>query len=82
MKKRNPWLVESAQAYHPGAQTCTVADREEMVRKSEDIDWLRRVLTWPETQLTVKIAASARIIRLKKAGILTAKNAKSAERAV
>jgi len=66
MEKRNPWLVESRQKDVPGCQTCVVADRVALINQSADIAWLRRVLTWPDTQLTVQIAAMRRINALMK----------------
>jgi hypothetical protein len=78
MKKRNPWLVEDEQEEFPGSMTCTVDDRVQMIKESEDIDWLRRVLTWPETQLTVQVAAMRRVNALIKAKTIAAKAARRA----
>jgi hypothetical protein len=65
MKKQdqtdNPWLVASMQHISPGVQTCDVHDRCEKIRNSSDLSWLRRVLAYPDNQLTVREAAARRI---------------------
>jgi hypothetical protein len=60
----NPWLVQSMQASHPGCAYVTADDRVCKIIASTDLAWLRRVLTWPDNQLTVRQAAARRIRRL------------------
>lgn len=63
-ERRNPWLVKSMQGTHPGCQTSSGDDRLRMVRESTDVAWLREVMAWEETQLTVRKAAAARARKL------------------
>jgi hypothetical protein len=63
----NPWLVESREQ-PPGCQTCDGHDRVEEIKASTDVAWLRRVLAWPDNQLTVRMAAERRLRRLQRMG--------------
>ena len=60
MKQTNPWLVDD-QDLMPGAATCEGHDRLEQIKNSTDVAWLRRVLAWPDNQLTVRKAAERRL---------------------
>ena len=44
----------------PVISVTVAADRSKMVRESVDAEWLRRVIRWPLTQRTVRLAAESR----------------------
>lgn len=69
----NPWLLNGDvlnQKTHPGIQTCDGADRIHKIGECQaikaDMEWLRRVIAWPENQKTVQQAAERKMRRLEK----------------
>lgn len=63
---KSPWLVEDLQDVCPGCQTCSAADRLQMVKESTDRAWLIQVINWRDSQKTVIEAAGRRLRRLTK----------------
>ena len=61
---KNPWGEKYEGRMMDGCITSGIGERQDEVKTSTDIAWLRRCLTYPDTEKTVRTAIERRLRKL------------------
>jgi len=67
--QKNPWVIPFKwNGSTVAMEHCDAESRIAEIKRSEDVAWLRLVLAWKDSQISVRVAAQRRLRKLSKGG--------------